>query len=125
MALHTEITAALSMPVYFCEKASPWQRPSNENTNRLLRQYFPKGSDLRVHSADALAAVAAELNTRPRRTLAWDTPAARPGPVTASLRGSPGLRICEDGPRASHATPRSRAAASRAAGHPVQARHGR
>ena len=51
MALHAEITAALGMPVYFCEKASPWQRPGNENTNGLLRQYFPKGSDLRVHSA--------------------------------------------------------------------------
>ena len=79
MALHAEITAALGMPVYFCEKASPWQRPSNENTNGLLRQYFPKGSDLRVHSADELAAVAAELNARPRKTLAWDTPAARLG----------------------------------------------
>jgi transposase, IS30 family len=77
MALHAEITAALGMPVYFCEKASPWQRPSNENTNGLLRQYFPKGSDLRRHSADELAAVAAELNARPRMTLAWDTPAAR------------------------------------------------
>ena len=79
MALHAEITAALGMPVYFCEKASPWQRPSNENTNGLLRQYFPKGSDLRVHSAGELAAVAAELNARPRQTLAWDTPAARLG----------------------------------------------
>ena len=79
MALHAEITAALGMPVYFCEKASPWQRPSNENTNGLLRQYFPKGSDLRVHSRDELATVAAELNARPRKTLAWDTPAARLG----------------------------------------------
>jgi len=79
MALHAEITAALGMPVYFCEKASPWQRPSNENTNGLLRQYFPKGSDLRVHCADELATVAAELNARPRKTLAWDTPAARLG----------------------------------------------
>jgi transposase, IS30 family len=77
MALHAEITAAPGMPVYFCEKASPWQRPSNENTNGLLRQYFPKGSDLRVHSADDLAAVAAELNARPRRTLGWDTHAGR------------------------------------------------
>jgi IS30 family transposase len=79
MALHTEITAALGMPVYFCDKASPWQRPSNENTNGLLRQYFPKGSDLRVHGPDDLAAVAAELNARPRKTLGWDTPAARLG----------------------------------------------
>ncbi len=77
MALHAEVTAVLGMPVYFCDKASPWQRPSNENTNGLLRQYFPKGSDLRVHSAVDLAAVAAELNARPRRTLGWDTPAWR------------------------------------------------
>jgi transposase, IS30 family len=79
MALHAEITATLGMPVYFCDKASPWQRPSNENTNGLLRQYFPKGSDLRVHSAGGLTAVAAELNARPRRTLGWDTPAGRHG----------------------------------------------
>jgi IS30 family transposase len=79
MALHAEVTAVLSMPVYFCDKASPWQRPSNENTNGLLRQYFPKGSDLRAHSADQLAAVACELNARPRKILAWDTPAARLG----------------------------------------------
>src|SRR6266516_1539819 len=76
MALHREIAAALGMPVYFCDKASPWQRPSNENTNGLLRQYFPKGSDLRVHGPDDVAAVAAELNTRPRKTLGWDPPAA-------------------------------------------------
>jgi transposase, IS30 family len=76
MALHAEIAQTLGMPVYFCEKASPWQRPSNENTNGLLRQYFPKGTDLRRHDAEELAAVADELNTRPRKTLAWQTPAA-------------------------------------------------
>ena len=79
MALHCEISAALGMPVFFCDKASPWQRPSNENTNGLLRQYFPKGSDLRAHRADDLAAAAAELNARPRKTLGWDTPAGRLG----------------------------------------------
>jgi transposase, IS30 family len=79
MALHAEVTAALGMPVYFCDKASPWQRPSNENTNGLLRQYFPKGSDLRAHGPDDLAAVAAELNARPRKTLGWDAPAVRLG----------------------------------------------
>jgi transposase, IS30 family len=73
MALHTEITAALAIPVYFCDKASPWQRPSN------VRQYFPKGSDLRAYRPDDLADVAAELNARPRKTLGWDTPAARLG----------------------------------------------
>jgi transposase, IS30 family len=79
MALHQEVTAALGMPVYFCDKASPWQRPSNENTNGLLRQYFPKGSDLRAHGPGNLAAVAAELNARPRKTLGWEAPAARLG----------------------------------------------
>ena len=77
LALHAEISAALGMPVFFCDPHSPWQRPTNENTNGLLRQYFPKGSDLRVHSQQRLAAVAAELNDRPRKTLGWDTPAAR------------------------------------------------
>jgi transposase, IS30 family len=77
MALHAEITAALGLPVYFCDKASPWQWPSNENTNGLLRQYFPKGSDLRAHAPGYLAAVAAELNARPRKILGWDAPVAR------------------------------------------------
>ena len=77
MALHTQISQALGMPVFFCDKASPWQRPSNENTNGLLRQYFPKGTDLRVHSLEQLVAVAAELNARPRKTLGWATPAQR------------------------------------------------
>ena len=76
MALHAEITQALGMPVFFCDPHSPWQRPTNENTNGLLRQYFPKGSDLRVHGPDRLAAVAAELNDRPRKTLGRTTPAA-------------------------------------------------
>ena len=75
MALHAQVAGTLEMPVFFCQKASPWQRPSNENTNGLLRQYFPKGTDLRVHSAEQIAAVAAELNTRPRKTLGWQTPA--------------------------------------------------
>jgi len=75
MAMHADIAQALAMPVFFCEKSSPWQRPSNENTNGLLRDYFPKGSDLRVHGAARLAEVAAELNDRPRKTLGWTTPA--------------------------------------------------
>jgi transposase, IS30 family len=77
MALHAGITRALGMPVFFCDPHAPWQRPTNENTNGLLRQYFPKGTDLGVHVPERLAAVAAELNDRPRKTLGWDTPAAR------------------------------------------------
>ena len=69
MALHADITQMLSLPVFFCEKASPWQRPSNENTNGLLRQYFPKGTDLSVHSELDLDRVADELNDRPRKRL--------------------------------------------------------
>ncbi len=79
MALHRELTAALGMPVYCCDKATPWQRPSNENTNGLLCQYFPEDSDLRAHGPGDLAAVAAELNARPRKTRGWDAPAALPG----------------------------------------------
>jgi IS30 family transposase len=86
MALHAEIAAALGMPVYFCQKASPWQRPSNENTNGLLRQYFPKGTNLHHHDADRLAVVADELNARPRKTLSWQTPAARLTDVTVNTQ---------------------------------------
>jgi IS30 family transposase len=75
LAMHAQIAEALGMPVFFCDPHSPWQRPSNENTNGLLRQYFPKSSDLRAHDAQHLGAVATELNERPRKTLAWCTPA--------------------------------------------------
>ncbi|WP_030188012.1 IS30 family transposase, partial [Streptomyces sp. NRRL S-813] len=77
MGRHREFTIATDVPVYFCDPASPWQRGSNENTNGLLRQYFPKGTDLSVHSRERLAVVAAELNSRPRKTLGWETPAER------------------------------------------------
>jgi IS30 family transposase len=76
MAHHAQITATTGLPVYFCEAHSPWQRGSNENTNGLLRQYFPKGTDLHAHSPERLAAVQQELNNRPRKTLSWNTPAA-------------------------------------------------
>ncbi len=75
MAQHTQLRIQTGLPVYFCDPHSPWQRGSNENTNGLLRQYFPKGTDLSRHSIEDLAAVAATLNSRPRKTLGWRTPA--------------------------------------------------
>ena len=74
MAQHAQLRIDSGLHVFFCDPRSPWQRATNENTNGLLRQYFPKGTDLSRHSARDIAAVAATLNRRPRKTLSWRTP---------------------------------------------------
>jgi len=74
MSAHQALTRATGAQVYFCDPHSPWQRPTNENTNGLLRQYFPKGTDLSVHTPEHIAAVQAEFNDRPRKRLGYKTP---------------------------------------------------
>jgi IS30 family transposase len=86
MAEHAQLRIDTGLAVYFCDPQSPWQRATNENTNGLLRQYFPKGTDLSQHRPDDLAAVAATLNRRPRKTLAWRTPAEALDELVRSTR---------------------------------------
>ena len=106
MAAHARISVDAGIDIYFCDPHSPWQRGSNENTNGLLRQYFPKGTDLSVHSADYLAEVAAELNERPRKRFDWDNPSreAQQATVTDHLTGccddrqNPPFELCDVAP---------------------------
>lgn len=74
LAKHADLTKEIGIPVYFCDPQSPWQRGTNENTNSLVRQYFPRKTDLSVHSQEVLNNVATQLNERPRKTLSFMTP---------------------------------------------------
>ena len=85
MAKHKSFTVDTNVKVYFCDPQSPWQRGTNENTNGLLRQYFPKKTDLSVHSQAELDRVALRLNQRPRKILGFDTPASKLQASVASI----------------------------------------
>jgi IS30 family transposase len=93
MANHAQIADATGLDIYFCDPHSPWQRGSNENTNGLLRQYFPKGSDLSVHGPGLLDYVATELNNRPRKRLNWRTPAEALDALLSDPSNPPGVAL--------------------------------
>ena len=85
LAAHKRLALEADVEVYFCDPRSPWQRGSNENTNRLLRQYLPRGTDLSVHSQAKLSAIARQLNQRPRKTLLYQTPAEKFAACVAAI----------------------------------------
>jgi IS30 family transposase len=91
MANHVQIAKATDLAIYFCDPHSPWQRGTNENTNGLLRQYFPKGTDLSRWGPGYLDMVAAELNNRPRKTLKWNTPAETLAKLLSEQSNPPGV----------------------------------
>jgi IS30 family transposase len=93
MANHAQIADATHLEIYFCDPHSPWQRGTNENTNGLLRQYFPKGVDLAVFGADYLDHVAAKLNNRPRKRLDWKTPAEALDQLLSDPLNPPGIAL--------------------------------
>jgi transposase, IS30 family len=91
MRNHANISVATGLDIYFCDPGSPWQRGSNENTNGLLRQYFPKGTDLKVHQPEYLEFVSDEMNTRPRKTLGWLNPAQALQQLLSGVPSRPGV----------------------------------